>query len=352
MFADGALLRSDGKARLIPVQSADGEASRRRASRSRSTPAAVRDHWHIDDAHGQKPAPVPALRRAARRNPLRTMPRGARVCDADLVRVSTGLGGSVLVRALLTSRQQAVSIFVPMHWNDQFAPSARINCLVPGISDPVSGQPASKNIPARIERFVAATYGFAVFRRKPPKVASEYWAIAKCEGGWRAELAFATDPADWSAYARELFGRLSEPVVYRDAETGRMRFAAYDNGHLTGLLFLAPEPVAVSRDWAVSQLAAGDPLMSKRTGVLAGRPGAGSIDRGAIVCACFGSGRTRLALRQSAAAARSRRSAKRHRPAPTADPAGQISAGSSRNSRSKACRRSQQQTERVSGRPE
>ena len=79
-------------------------------------------------------------------------------------------------------------------------------------------------------------------------------------------------------------------MVYRDAETGRMRFAAYDNGHLTGLLFLAPEPVAVSRDWAVSQLTAADPTLSKRTRVLAGRPGAGAVDRGAIVCACFGVG--------------------------------------------------------------
>lgn len=160
----------------------------------------------------------------------------------------------------------------------------------PGISDPVSGQPASKNIAARIERFVAATYGFAVFRRKPEKLSAEYWALAKCNGGWRVELAFATDPADWSAYARDLFGRLSEPVVYRDTETGRLRFAAYGNGHLTGLLFLAPEPVAVSRDWAVSQLAAGDPALSKRTRVLAGRPGAETADRGAIVCACFGIG--------------------------------------------------------------
>ncbi len=57
-----------------------------------------------------------------------------------------------------------------MHWNDQFASSARVDCLVPGITDPISGQPASKNIPARIERFVAATYGFAVLRRKPEHI--------------------------------------------------------------------------------------------------------------------------------------------------------------------------------------
>ena len=288
MFADGRYFTPDGKARLIPVQLADREEPSPGFPLTLNT-GRIRDHWHTMTRTGKS-------QRLSQHyaEPFVEIHPGdaarARVGDADLVRVSTGLGGSVLVRALLTSRQQAGSIFVPMHWNDQFASSARVNCLVPGIADPISGQPALKNIPARIERFVAATYGFAVFRRMPAKISAEYWATAKCSGGWRAELAFASNPADWSAYARELFGRSSEPVIYHDAETGRMRFAAYDNGHLTGLLFLAPEPVAVSRDWAVSQLAAADPALGKRTAVLAGRPGAGTVDRGAIVCACFGIG--------------------------------------------------------------
>jgi assimilatory nitrate reductase catalytic subunit len=288
MFADGRYFTPDGKARLIPVRLPTGEASAPGFPLTLNT-GRIRDHWHTMTRTGKSQR----LSQYYAEPFVEIHPDDAaraRVGDADLVRVSTGLGGSVLVRALLTSRQRASSIFVPMHWNEQFASRARVNSLVPGISDPVSGQPGFKNIPARVERFVAATYGFAVFRRKPANITSEYWALAKCQSGWRAELAFATDPADWSAYARELFGRLSEPVVYRDAETGRMRFAAYDNGSLTGLLFLAPEPVAVSRDWAVSQLAAADPTLSERTRVLAGRPGAGTVDRGAIVCACFGVG--------------------------------------------------------------
>jgi assimilatory nitrate reductase catalytic subunit len=152
-----------------------------------------------------------------------------------------------------------------------------------------------KNIPARIERFVAATYGFAVLRRKPEHIPAEYWAIAKCNGGWRAEIAFATNPDDWPGFARNILGRASEPVVYEDSQTGRRRFAAYDNGRLTGMLFLAPEPVAVSREWAVSQLTGTDAILSKRNSVLAGRPGAGAVDRGATVCACFGIGANEIA---------------------------------------------------------
>ena len=98
-----------------------------------------------------------------------------------------------------------------------------------------------------------------------------------------------------AAFARGILGRASEPVVYEDTQTGRRRFAAYDNGLLTGMLFLAPEPVAVSREWAVSQLAGTDAILSRRNSVLAGRPGAGAVDRGATVCACFGIGANEIA---------------------------------------------------------
>ena len=49
--------------------------------------------------------------------------------------------------------------------------------------------------------FVAAAYGFAVLRRKPRHIDAEYWAIAKCRGGWRVELGCATD-RDWPRVRR------------------------------------------------------------------------------------------------------------------------------------------------------
>ncbi|MGE0061401.1 MAG: molybdopterin-dependent oxidoreductase [Xanthobacteraceae bacterium] len=292
MFVDGGYFTADGKAHILPI---------RLPAEERATPAfpltlntgRVRDHWHTMTRTGKSER----LSQHYAEPFVEIHPDDAErfhIKDAELVRVSSGLG-AILVRALVTPRQQPCSIFVPMHWNDQFASSARVDCLVPGLTDTISGQPASKNIPARIERFVAATYGFAVVRRKPLHIPAEYWAIAKCNGGWRVEMGVTANPADWSAFARGFLGRAGEPVVYQDAETGSMRFAAYDNGHLTGMLFLAPEPVAVSREWAISQLAATSSTLGKRNAVLAGRPGAGGVDRGATVCACFGIGANDIA---------------------------------------------------------
>jgi assimilatory nitrate reductase catalytic subunit len=287
MFKDGRFYTQDGKARIVPVRPGAEESATPGFPFTLNT-GRVRDHWHTMTRTGKSAR----LSQHYAEPFVELHPDDAerfRVKDADVIRVSTGLS-SILARALVTKRQQPCSIFVPMHWNDQFASSARVDCLVPAITDPISGQPASKNIPARIERFVAATYGFAVLRRKPDHIPAEYWAIAKCSGGWRVEIAFANDPDDWAAFARSILGRASEPVVYQDTQAGRRRFAAYDNGHLTGMLFLAPEPVAVSREWAVAQLAGTDSILSRRNSVLAGRPGAGAVDRGATVCACFGVG--------------------------------------------------------------
>jgi assimilatory nitrate reductase catalytic subunit len=53
--------------------------------------------------------------------------------------------------------------------------------------------------------------------------------------------------------------------------------------------------VAVSRDWAVAQLAVPHPKGTTRFKIVAGRPGAGGADKGATVCSCFGVGANEIA---------------------------------------------------------
>jgi assimilatory nitrate reductase catalytic subunit len=198
---------------------------------------------------------------------------------------------------LISARQTPGTLFVPMHWTDQFASRARVGRLVPALTDPTSGQPALKRVPARIERFEAAVYGFAVLRTKPTDIEAEYWAAAKCEGGWRLELAFAEDRQDWSAVAAKLFSPPTgaETIAYGDLHAGLNRFACFDGESLIGALYLAREPVAVSRTWAVEQLGIPCAKRRARLAVMAGRPGKGAIDRGPTVCACFGVGAQEIA---------------------------------------------------------
>jgi assimilatory nitrate reductase catalytic subunit len=294
LFSDGQFFTPDRKARFIAIDI---------GGLRRTTPAfpmtlntgRIRDHWHtltrtgksqrLSQHYGEPFAEIHPEDAASHD-----------IKDADLVRISTG-SAFILVRALIAARQQQGSIFVPMHWTDQFASRARVDTLVPSIVDPVSGQPASKNIPVRIERFVASAYGFAVLASKPQHINAEYWALAKCSGGWRMELGFATGQQDWATFATTLFGAIpdAETIALQDHQSGIFRFSCYRDERLLGALFLAPEPVAVSRDWSVAQLAALHPKARARFKIIAGRPGAGGADKGATVCSCFGVGANEIA---------------------------------------------------------
>ncbi|QAY95034.1 nitrate reductase [Methylovirgula ligni] len=288
-FADGQFFTADSKARFVATLPKP-ETRTSDAYPLVLNTGRVRDHWHTMTRTGRSPRLSQHLA-----EPFAEIhPRDARrlgICDADIACLSIG-AGSVLVRAFITPTQARGSVFVPMHWNGQFASAARINCVVPSTTDAVSGQPAFKHVPVQLSRFDAALYGFAVLREKPAASDADYWALAKCRDGWRVEFAFASAARDWRAFAAELFGCSidADILLYQDATTGQKRFAFFADDRLAGALFLGAEPVRVSRDWAVDQLRADFAQPRSRLAIIAGRPGAGGTDRGATVCSCFSVG--------------------------------------------------------------
>ncbi|MCE9650484.1 MAG: molybdopterin-dependent oxidoreductase [Parvibaculum sp.] len=250
----------------------------------------IRDQWHTMTRTGKSPRLSAHMAEPfAEVNPADAASLG--IADADIVEVANGRG-KILVRALLSERQQRGAIFVPMHWTDEFAAAARVDVLVAPVTDPVSGQPALKASRADLRRFAAARYGFAVSRTKPAAIGADYWARAACDGGWRIEFAFAEAPADPVAAARTLVGahETTEMLAYQDNERGDCRLAFFDGGKLVGAFFLSGAPVAVSRSWAVAQLQSPHDSPRDRFRVAAGRGGADKPDAGATVCACFSVG--------------------------------------------------------------
>jgi assimilatory nitrate reductase catalytic subunit len=292
-FANGNFYTPDRKARFIAV---------RPSAEIRTSPdyplilntGRVRDHWHTMTRTGKSPRLSQHIAEPfVEIHPADAVHYG--IGDADIVRVSS-LRGEVLVRALVTPRQRQGSLFAPMHWTDQFAAKGRLDALTAPLTDPVSGQPALKHVAARVEKFAAKAFGFAVMRQRPTPVAASYWAVAKCRGGWRVELAFADDDIDWTAFAGSLFGTPPgvDMLAYHDRDAGQHRIAAFDGDQLAGALFVAPGPVAVSRGWAAEQLVEIHAGQRERFRIVAGRAGAERPDAGAIVCSCFSVGANQI----------------------------------------------------------
>ncbi|MDC0660785.1 molybdopterin-dependent oxidoreductase [Leisingera sp. SS27] len=281
-FADGQFFHPDGKARMLAVRHRPPAAVPGRQYPLRLNTGRIRDQWHTMTRTGKAPRLSGHLA-----EPFADIhPEDARrlgVQPADLLRLSSPHGQAIL-RARITADVQPGDLFVPIHWSGETAPSARIDNLVAGAVDPVSGQPESKAAVVAAERWQPAWYGFAV-SSQPMRPRAEYWAVARTGTGYRAELAGLAPLADLEAVARDLFALPEADVqVMTDRRKGIARLALHQEGKVMAALFTAPEPVAVRREYL-----AGLPG-SCTADVLTGVPAPGRPDPGPVICACFSVG--------------------------------------------------------------
>jgi assimilatory nitrate reductase catalytic subunit len=285
MFGDGRFFTPDRRARFVPVLPPPPFAPAP-GSFILNT-GRVRDHWHTMTRTGKT-----ARLSAHYAEPfVEIHPDDAEALNirrATLVRLSNR-HGSAVVRALVTDRQRRGHLFVPMHWTDQFASNGRVDALVTAKVDPHSHQPALKMALAHAEPFYTRMHGFFVARTPPLLSGLDYWATAEAPGGMRGEIAMTSEPTNWDAWIRAAFELPTDAnlISLHDAHSGRRNVALIEDGRLVFALYLSPDPVLVSRQWAVGLLAAESITGSA---VLAGRPGADMPDSGAVVCSCFSVG--------------------------------------------------------------
>ncbi|MBC7283156.1 molybdopterin-dependent oxidoreductase, partial [Hoeflea sp.] len=288
-FAEGGFYTADRRARFVPVSPPAGGVARTDLRFTLNT-GRIRDHWHTMTRTGKSAR----LSAHIAESFAEIHPRDAKalaIGEADLVRVENDRG-EIVLRALISLRQQPGNIFVPMHWTDQWASSARVDRLVAPVVDPVSGQPALKRTAATLAKFEAGLYGFVVNRDRPVLEGADYWAVARAAGGWRAEFALVEAPADSQAFICKLLGLDSGTSLlsFADPRSGLTRHAAFDGARLLGAVYLSGRPVAVSRSWAADQLDEDFANLSSRWRVIAGRPANDMPDKGSIVCACMNVG--------------------------------------------------------------
>ena len=287
-FAHGDFLTIDGRARMVATPYT---AQRCDAGRFTLNTGRVRDQWHTMTRSGK------AARLMAQYaepfceiNPDDAIRLG--IAPASLVEL-WNMRGRVVLRALITTRQRAGSVFAPMHWSDQFASNARIDILVASKRDALSGQPASKQTLCDVRPYRAAWHGFAITAEKPAPGQADYWALAPSDGGWRIELAGEATPSDWQTYAAHVFRAIEshdlEWLIFEDEAKGQVRLAAFSGSRLIGALFIARDPVGVARS-ALAEALRSAPRENRRLSILAGRPGVDQPDPGALVCACFNVG--------------------------------------------------------------
>ncbi|RDS86054.1 nitrate reductase [Dyella psychrodurans] len=292
LFSEGRYAHADGRARFVTVASRMPLHATDCEYPLVLNTGRVRDQWHTMTRTGKAPRltghtpepfvdmhPHDALRCGVREGEL------ARVCSrwgAMVARVTHG--GGIL----------AGNVFVPIHWNDQFASDARVGGVVNPVVDPISGEPEFKHTPVRVEPFPVRWYGFLLSRRALAPIGISYWTSIQGDRFRRYEIAHREQPAECGEWARRWLG-VTDPeadwLEYEDRSTGVYRAAHLVDDRIESCLFLASRPHLPSRHW-LSSLFMQDRLEdADRIALLVGEPADPEASTGHVVCSCFGVGR-------------------------------------------------------------
>lgn len=295
LCGDGVFPSADGKASFIAAEWQAPATVPNDTFPLRLTSGRIRDQWHTMTRSGLAPRLAAHIAEPYVEIHPETAARLG-IAAAEIVALDSTTGGAT-VRALITGRVAQDMVFVPMHWSDQNTANGLVNRLFPAHCDPVSGQPELKHSAVSLTRVPVVWYGFAVTRERPVDPGTAYWASMRAAQGWRTELGSTVPETDFENLFRDLCGPLpatAEITAYRDPARGHYRAVAIADGHLLGLLYVAPEPVAVARTWAVGLL--DESLVPGREWcVLAGSAATGDRDEGALICSCNAVGMQKIA---------------------------------------------------------
>ena len=287
LFGEGGFFTSDHRARLLPTPCRQPASMVSDEYPLVLNTGRIRDQWHTMT----RTAKTARLMSHIAEPFIEIHPADAAragVCAAELAVVRSA-HGCVVVRVQVTERQLPGCVFVPIHWTGQQASLARVDALIAGNVDPISGQPELKFTPVAVAPYQAAWYGFAVSIRRPDHHVLDYWALGAAQSGFRLEFAGRTEPQDWTVLARQILslGGAADLLAYHDTASGQHRFAAFEGERVIGALYIARTPVSASRGWACELLGQLVPYANDRLRMLAGRAGGSIPDRGATVCVCF-----------------------------------------------------------------
>ncbi|RMJ02770.1 Nitrate reductase [Marinobacter litoralis] len=289
LFSDGCFPTPDGRARLVPVHTLPPGQQPGEHYPLVVNSGRIRDQWHTMTRTG-----LASKLFAHRDEPfIEVHPddmAGSGLLEGGLA-VLNGPSGQFIGRVRRTSHQRPGEVFVPIHWNGQFASSALASDLMAPTVDPISGQPESKHGIAAIKPLLAKWQARLVLPKNqtvlptPMAAAFEYWSrqvLPNSTGWWLA----GRHRADWLALGWQCFGREPE-LVMEDESSGRFRAVWLMDERLEAVLLVEPEIGSMPGvEWLDQCFAESEDGLEQRWSLLA----AGQADAepvGALVCSCF-----------------------------------------------------------------
>jgi len=291
MFSDGRFFTESGKAQFIAVTPRPPAIEISQKYPLVLNSGRIRDQWHTMTRTGR------SARLSGHINEPYLEIHPADATEYQLTGNALALvkseWGEIIVRVTVSDQQRRGSVFVPMHWNQQFASQAGVDLLINPAVDPISGQPEFKYTPVSILPYIPQWYGFILCRRKLTISNARYWACSKGRGYWKYEIAGSELPGDWAQCARSLLCSNDTDVgwiEYFDSAQKRYRAARLLNDTLESCVFIGPDINLPERDYLIDLFGKENLTDKDRTSLLTGKSPADVEDRGPVVCSCFNIG--------------------------------------------------------------
>lgn len=296
LFADGRFAHADRKARFVatapraPMHAVDEDFP------LILNTGRIRDQWHTMTRTGKAARLADHIAEPfIDLHPHDALLSG--VSDGALARV-TSRWGAVVARVRHGGGIARGSVFVPIHWNDQFSSDARVGAVVNPVVDPVSGEPEFKHTPVRVEPFGVAWHGFALSRDAVDCDLLTYWTRVQGSQFQRYEFAGREAIADRTDWARRQLGVVdphADWIEYEDRSAGIYHAAYLVDDRLQACLFVSTRAdLLPARSWLAGLFGHEHVADTDRIGLLLGHPMEAVEDAGPTVCSCFGVGRNTI----------------------------------------------------------
>ncbi|MDK8462268.1 nitrate reductase [Marinobacter sp. SS13-12] len=284
LFADGRFVTDNHRARFIAINTVLPEQKICDDYPMVVNTGRIRDQWHTMTRTANAPRLL-----AHRSEPFveihhHDMAR-LNLVEGHLARLTLN-NEQFVGRVRQSGGQRPGEVFIPIHWNRQFASSGVATVLTEPVTDPVSGQPEAKHGRAAITPFRARWHGRLLVRcERPRRWTSDYWChvpLNHCESWWIA----GRQPIKWLDAMHDWLGGTAH-VVMSDPAQGCFRAARIVNGQLEAVLMVDKDPARIpDAGWLDDCFSEPTLSESSRRALLAARD-VDVEDPGAIICSCF-----------------------------------------------------------------
>jgi assimilatory nitrate reductase catalytic subunit len=288
LLDDGLCSTKDRRGRFIAVSNRAPHYSTDAAHPLILNTGRLRDQWHTMTRTGL--VPKLSLHRPEPCADFALADAEARgIADRDLVRLTTDWGTAV-VEARVTADQPKGSLFLPMHWTDQFTGDGVMGRLVNPTVDPVSFQPELKHTPVAAEKIAAGYDALFISRRQFKPEGFFFWSRRPGDDCEIYRLRGPEPATDMLTAAEALLRRQDnfDLIEYRDPARGVARLAYVSGEGLEECLFFGPPGSLPDTAAVIALFAQKGPLDDAcRTSFLSGEIAGAGAPAGRIICTCF-----------------------------------------------------------------